>query len=71
MTRGTYVTAAGSKVHITGEHSRDFGIAFAWDEEGACFEADPEVDFNTGELVWRCECHPPGRAKLTKEDRNA
>jgi hypothetical protein len=62
MTRGTYVTDAGSVVWVSGAHPT---ISFDWYEENACFESDPEVDFNTGELVWRCDCHPPGRAKLT------
>ncbi len=66
LARSEYVTAAGSRVRPVRKASWD--IVFNWLEEGACFEAVPEVDADDGALFWSCACcDETGRAPLKRK----
>lgn len=65
---GRYKTEAGSTVRIFGKHGRASRIESDWFEEsGACIDCKPEVDLDKGILVWNCESHAPGSARLIED----
>jgi hypothetical protein len=60
---GHYVTAAGSTVHIFGKTGQAFEIGFEWiEEKNACCDCRPSI--NEDELIWDCNYHGSGSAKL-------
>ena len=66
---GSYRTAAGSKVIISGAHCGIAWIEFDWFEEPVAYidchcEAYPEEDRGNYYLVWHCEWYGSGRAQL-------
>ena len=70
MIDGHYKTANGSEMWISknGGVSR---VSFDWcDEPGACCDCSPEPYHDEGYLVWHCDEHESGRAKLTLVEEN-
>lgn len=62
---GKYRTQAGSTMTISGKHGGVSEVEFDWlEEDGACLDCVPQAYDDDGYLVWYCELHEPGRAKL-------
>ena len=70
MKNGRYITAAGSTVEISGEHSGISRVEFDWLEEGGCIDCQPhaysEIDGNEFYLIWICRECGGGKAQLKR-----
>lgn len=52
---------------ISGKHGGVSRVEFDWLEEaGACIDCVPEAYDDAGYLVWHCDYHESGRAKLSE-----
>ncbi len=67
MKRCDHVTPRGSRIHPA--LKRSWIIDWDWVEEGACPDADVEVDERDQSLFWSCKCGcgDEGRAELKPE----
>jgi len=65
LPNGTYHTAAGSTLTVSGEHGGTRELEFDWlEEENACIDCVPEpYEDDEGHLVWHCEVCGRGDAK--------
>ncbi len=64
---GTYHTAAGSTMRVSGQYGGISEVSFDWLEEGGCCDCVAEPYDDEGDLVWKCEQHEGGRAKWEKD----
>jgi len=64
LKNGTYRTAAGSEMRVSGLRSGVSAVNFDWVEEGACVDCQPNVYDDDGYLVWDCDDCGGGKAKL-------
>lgn len=55
MKNGTYHTAAGSTLELSGEHGGRAVVEFDWLEEGGCCDCVPIPYPDHGELTWTCD----------------
>lgn len=71
LPNGHYITANGSEMWISGEHS---GVSKVdWDRlaEGACWECQIDPYEDDGQMHWYCEDCGGGRADLIPVTDNA
>jgi hypothetical protein len=64
LPQGTYRTAAGSVVRISGKHAGVATVEFDWLEEGGCIDCEPNPMPVDGTLEWSCETCGGGSARL-------
>ena len=64
LSKGQYITAAGSTMRVFGQHGGKSKVIFDWVEEDACIDCVLEPYDDDGYLVWHCEVCDGGKAKL-------
>lgn len=68
LANGTYKTAAGSTMTISGQHGGISRVDFDWLEEGACPDCCPNGYEVEGYLTWSCDVCGGGSARLEPID---
>ena len=71
MENGTYRTAAGSTLTVSGKHGGIFIVKYDWLEENGSIECEPDPVPDDGYLKWKCsECGGGSAEWKIKEDES-